>query len=147
MAQDRQEVGRKKLEQDARKLRALFPQWVYLDTPLTAGAWNGDPYSTTAKTVIDLSAVFGVPAGVRAILISVEIRDSDSTGTNTLFYLAPNNTADQGIRTRCYGRADNTYETNCFVCPCDANGDVYYQSVASGAGTMDVILEIWGYAI
>ena len=31
------------------------------------------------------------------------------------------------------------------VVPCDANGDVYYQIVASGTGTMDVHLQIWGY--
>jgi hypothetical protein len=33
------------------------------------------------------------------------------------------------------------------VIPCDANGDVYYQTAASGSGTLDVSLEIWGYWI
>lgn len=28
---------------------------------------------------------------------------------------------------------------------CDANGDIYYQLTASGSGTMDIYLEIWGY--
>ena len=28
---------------------------------------------------------------------------------------------------------------------CDANGDIAYSLVASGTGTMDVQLEIWGY--
>jgi hypothetical protein len=32
-----------------------------------------------------------------------------------------------------------------FIVPCDANGDVYYQIVASGTDTLDAILQIWGY--
>jgi len=31
------------------------------------------------------------------------------------------------------------------IVPCDANGDIYYQINASGSGTMDVWIEIWGY--
>lgn len=33
------------------------------------------------------------------------------------------------------------------VCSCDANGDIYYRINASGAGTLDVYLRIWGYFI
>ena len=31
------------------------------------------------------------------------------------------------------------------IVPCDANGDIYYQIAASGTGTMDVNIQIWGY--
>jgi hypothetical protein len=33
------------------------------------------------------------------------------------------------------------------IVPCDANGDITYQLAASGAGTMDVFVEIAGYWI
>jgi hypothetical protein len=31
--------------------------------------------------------------------------------------------------------------------PCDANGDIYYQVLASGAGTFDIYLEVWGWVL
>ena len=53
-------------------------QWVYLQAPLTSTSWDGDSFSTTAKTLIDLSAVFGVPANVKAIYARVFVNDSAS---------------------------------------------------------------------
>ena len=40
-----------------------------------------------AKTLIDLSAVFGVPAGIKAISATVSCRDSGSAATNNLFVI------------------------------------------------------------
>jgi len=73
----------KELERLINKMRPVIsgwtPHWIYANmpewvanggtalTPLTSTAWDGgDAFSTTAKTLIDLSAVFGVPAGVKA---------------------------------------------------------------------------------
>lgn len=50
--------------------------WHFLTTPLTSTSWDGDARSTTAKTKIDLSAVFGVPAGAKGILVRLVARDS-----------------------------------------------------------------------
>jgi hypothetical protein len=33
------------------------------------------------------------------------------------------------------------------IVPCTAGGDLYYQTLASGAGTLDVVIQIWGYWI
>jgi len=121
------------------------PQWHYLTTPLTSTSWDGDAYSTTAKTKIDLSAVFGVPAGVKAVLVHVVIRDEGSAANDCYINLAPNDTAGQGLGTDCSGQANDSWERVTFDCPCDANGDIYYEISASGAGTMDVYLQIWGY--
>lgn len=118
--------------------------WVYLTAPLTSTSWDGDSFSTTAKTLIDLSVVFGVPAGIRAIDIYVAVRDSDSAATDTKLTLAPNNTAGEGFIFSPLPVNDRRFRGSAIV-PCDANGDIYYQIDASGAGTFDAWIAIWAY--
>lgn len=122
-------------------------RWVFLTLPLTSTSWDGDAYSTTGKTLIDLSAVFGVPAGVKAVLLAGSVNDSGSVGTNCYLLVSPNNTAGQGPVAVAAPRsgADHVGFLPPVVCPCESNGDVYYQIVASGTLTMDVYLFIWGY--
>lgn len=118
--------------------------WNFLTTPLTSTAWDGDAYSTTAKTLIDLSAVFGVPAGVKAILVTLSIRDSGAATNDCYMILGPTNVANFGHSVTCLPYNDR-YSRWSAVVPCDANGDIYYQINASGPGTMDVYLQIWGW--
>jgi len=117
---------------------------VWLDSPLTSASWDGDSYSTTAKTLIDLSAVFGAPAGIKAALFFVGIRDSGSNGTDCWLILGPTNVAGSGLTADCH-TVNDRWKRNCLEVPCNADGDVYYQINASGAGTMDVYLQIWAY--
>ena len=121
--------------------RAYF---VPLTTPLTSTSWDGDARSTTAKTKIDLSEVFGVPAGIKAVLVGVKVRDEASQTADTYLLLSPNDTKWSGISTNPQYTNDR-YNRTVIVVPCDENGDIYYEIVASGANTFDVILEIWGY--
>jgi hypothetical protein len=123
------------------------PVWVYLAAPLTSTSWNGDAKSTTAKTLLDLSSVFSAPAGVRAVLVKAWIKDSGSAANECLIRFAPNNTAGQGLEVRCSGVANDRYSAGCVVVPCDVNGDIYYQIAASGSGTLDANIEIWGYQL
>ncbi len=118
-----------------------------LTTPLTSTAWDGDAYSTTSKTLIDLSAVFGVPAGVKAVLAQIIAADSGSAASTTIFFgLAPNNTSGQNsLMAIGRGLPNDTLVYQTGVVPCDANGDIYYQIDASNTGTMDCWLRIWGY--
>jgi len=121
--------------------------FVPLTTPLTSISWDGDSYSTTAKTLIDLSAVFGAPAGVKAVLARVEIRDSGSSGFDAYLFLSPVDTAGVGLMESCAGLGNDYRSRGTHIVPCDANGDIYYQINASGSLTMDVKIEIWGYFI
>ena len=123
----------------------MSPQFIPLRTPLTSVAWDGDAYSTTAKTLIDLSAVFGAPANVKAVLVRAFIRDIASAANDTWLMLSPNNVNVSGLVVRCSGLVNDSWADACLVVPCDANGDTYYQISASGAGTMDIWIEIWGY--
>ena len=136
------------LEREQRRTSTNYnPRWTFLTAPLTSTDWDGDARSTTAKTLIDLSALFaGVPAGVKAVLVAGAVRDSGSNGADCCMYLSPNNTASQGMAIDCHTINDR-YQRYSFVVPCDANGDIYYQIVASGASTFDAYLEIWGYAL
>jgi hypothetical protein len=98
------------------------------------------------STLIDLSAVFGVPAGVKAVLADVAIRDSAAWGAGEYrLDLGPSSTYYYAFRAACYG--GNLLGRGQGVVPCDANGDVYYRTAASGAGTLDVTIRIWGYWI
>jgi len=120
---------------------------VMLQSPLTSTSFDGDAFSTTAKTLIDLSATFGAPAGIRAVLIRAAIRDSGSAAGDPVLFLSPNNTANIGPAVRAAGIANDAYTIHTILVPCDDNGDIYYQIQATGAGTMDVSLQIWGYVI
>lgn len=140
------------IEQLRREVERLRTQdrpaggFIPLTTPLTSTSWDGDAYSTTAKTKIDLSVVFGAPAGIKAVLVRVDVRDSGSAAGDRWFILGPNNTHLSGFATSPMPVNDRPNRTS-HVVPCDASGDIYYQIGASGAGTMDVWLEIWGYWI
>ena len=59
----------------------ISSNWVYLTTPLTSTSWDGDARSTEAATLLDLSSVFSVPAGVKAVLVRLACRDSAAVGT------------------------------------------------------------------
>ena len=135
------------LEREVERLRVQENgKFVALTTPLTSTSWDGDARSTTAKTKIDLSDVFGVPAGVKAILVRITARDSGSSSGYCQFALSPNNTAGSvAIQAYLQGVANDVYVTANGVVPCDSGGDVYYQITASGTGTLDAIIEIWGY--
>ncbi len=115
-----------------------------LTTPLTSTAWNGNSFSTTSKTKIDLSDVFSVPAGVKAVLMSVKVRDEASQTADTYLILSSNDTAGKGIAINPQYTNDR-YNRVAVVVPCDSNGDIYYSIEASGVGTFDVILQIFGY--
>jgi len=134
---------------DADKLDGLnstdFGRPVFLTTALTSTSWDGDSFSTTSKTLIDLSSVFSVPAGVKAVLVKVALRDSASA--SGLYYIQFSGVSS-GTNYSIVVEAppvNDRFGYGQGIVPCDANGDIYYNVDASGSGTMDIYLEIWGY--
>lgn len=119
--------------------------WHFLTTPLTSTSWDGDSFSNTSKTLIDLSSVFGVPAGVKAVLVKVALRDSASA--SGLYYIQFSGVSS-GTNYSIVVEAppvNDRFGYGQGIVPCDANGDIYYNIIASGSGTMDIYLEIWAY--
>ena len=136
----------KRLEREVERLRVKESgKFIALTTPLTSTSWDGDSFSTTAKTKIDLSAVFGVPAGVKAVLVKVALRDSGSAAASCLFQLSGISSGTNYSLTAPASPINDRFAYYSGIVPCDANGDVYYRINASGSATMDVYLEIWGY--
>ena len=120
--------------------------WHFLTTPLTSTSWDGDAFSTTAKTKIDLSTVFGAPAGIKAVLVRLAARDSGASGYDAYFGISPNDVAaDLSLNIRLQGHGNDQILESTTICPCDANGDIYYQTKTSNTGTLDCWLWIWGY--
>ena len=133
---------------DADKLDGLdstvFSRTVFRTTPLTSTAWDGDLYSTTSKTLIDLSTVFGAPPAIKAILAEYSIKDSGSSNGTCRLVLSPNNANMTGVHLMG-SPTNNHFTTSNAIIPCDVNGDVYYQIVASGTNTMTIYIQILGY--
>ena len=135
----------KRIEREVERLRVKEKQvFVPLTTPKTSTSWDGDGYSTVGRTKIDLSSVFGVPDGIKAVLLSVKVRDSASQTSDTYIVLGPTNTAGNGVAVNPQYTNDR-YNRVVIVVPCDSNGDIYYDITASGTGTFDVIMQVFGY--
>jgi hypothetical protein len=120
--------------------------WVYLTTPLTSSSWNWTAKSDASKTLLDLSVVFGAPAGIKAIIVRLSCDETGgSTDVTTHFAISPNDTSGS-YAIAAYTRGSVGMQTEASgVCPCDANGDIYYQINAYGTNTMKCLLQIWGY--
>lgn len=141
----------RRLEREVERLqRWESGKFIALTTPLTSTDWDGDARSTTAKTKIDLSAVFGVPAGVKAVLLECAINDSGSLAYSTyggawIIFSGDNIDAWSGQGINIEKEPNDAHRNAHMIVACNADGDIYYRINASGTGTMDVILKIWGY--
>ena len=120
------------------------PQFYPLTTPLTSTSWDGDSFSSSGPTVIDTSVVFGAPAGIKAAAVRLTARDSVTFGTGGL-YLSLGPSTSYYYAVSCYPFGGDINNTASGIVPCDASGDFYYKIIASGSGTLDAWIEIWGY--
>lgn len=109
----------------------------YLTTPLTSTAWDNDRKTSSNNGTIDLSAVFGVPAGVKAVLVRTSAQSS--TVGNYVAIGPASGTAVAIARVQ----TANNFADEITVVPCNTNGDVYFTC----SGTCNVVLQIWGYAL
>jgi len=118
--------------------------FVPLTSALTCTDFDGDSFSTTSKTLVDLSADFGAPAGIRAVLLVVTVKDSLSAGMDTYLVLGPEDTDGVGFYFSPLTINDRVARY-CAIVPCNADGDIYYQVVAGGSSTFDIYIRVWGY--
>jgi len=128
--------------------RSVLVGYTFLTTPLTSTAWDGDAKSDASATKLDMSAVFtGYPTtAIKAVLLRVAARDSAALGTTGLYFsVGPSATYYYALQANPPGA--DVLASNTGICPCDANGDIYYKINASGSGTCDCWLEVWGYWI
>ncbi len=122
----------------------------YLFVPLQSYVSWGFTSSTAAKTWINVRGVFGtsIPNNVKALLIRTWARDSGSANADCWFALSPNNVAwSIAAAITLYGQVNDKYIEGQLTVPCDGAGNMYYQIAASGANTLDVSMQVWGYWI
>jgi len=146
-------LGNRNIEVEAARLRVLTAQanynagagrFVPCIPALTSTSYDGDLFSTASKTLIDLSAVFGTPGGIMAILLLAAVSDTASAGSDCRIYVGATNSS-------YIGTAFNASEVNSRpgrgmqMCLCNSDGDVYMQRIASGTNTMALTLQIHGY--
>lgn len=106
----------------------------------TSTSWDGDAKS--ASGIIDLSAVFGLPAGINAISCCL---GANGPAINITFRLSKNSSSlNAGIQqmTQVNASALNVWVAG--IVECDANGDVYFSLSAS---LSRVYLYINGYLL
>lgn len=113
----------------------------FLTTQLTSTAWDGDAKTSANNGTIDLSEVFGVPAGVKAVLVAMNVYSA--VGQVSLA-LKPDSDASNAPPLNIHTIATG-YTSRCSWVPCDANGDIYFSH--SSSDSVNVWIEIWGYAI
>ncbi len=124
------------------------PSWVWLTTAYTNASWDGDAKSDGDSAILDLSALFGVPASVQAVLVSVLARDSGSAaGTPSICVKPALASSDRCLEVQLGGVINDGFRSGMAWVPCDDNGDVYVLINASGVGTLDAWLTIWGYVL
>lgn len=132
----------------ARRNSTFYTGYIYvpLSSPVTNVAWNNHSYGTVAAAVLDLSSLFGIPAGVKAVNIQIRCNDSATWGTNDLYVAAgPSTTYFYQMTVPAFGGDIVSDQTG--IVNCNANGDIAVRIKASGTGTMDVTIRIWGYYI
>lgn len=106
-------------------------------------AWDGDSKGNTGGTKIDLSAVFGLPAGVKAINARIIGKANNAGPTDAhYFFCGPSATYDAHSGVYVWG---NVYMSETGIVSCDGNGDIYY--TISSTATCYCIIRILGYFI
>ena len=128
----------KRLEREVERLRVKEKQvFVPLTTPLTSTSWDGDNKGTGDRAIVDLSTVFGVPAGVKAVLMSVQ---TQGNAANDYIRFGPNST--NNFTLTCRTQVNSQIAHAIGIVPCDANGDVYCYT---SGNVESVYVYIWGY--
>jgi len=113
----------------------------FLTTQLTSTSWDSDAKSSANNGTLDLSALFGAPAGIKAVLVGLTIY---STTGDINVTLKPDSDASNAPPLLATTVASKYVSTSGWV-PCDANGDIYFSS--SSATSANVWIDIWGYAL
>jgi hypothetical protein len=119
-------------------IQASYLRPVFLATPLTSVNWDGDTKTEANRATIDLSAEFGVPAGVKAVMVDVQAVCAQAAN---YIRFGPTSSFSWALTAKA-GVAGGTATVSNTV-PCDANGDIY--CYVSAGGTITTQMWIHGY--
>jgi hypothetical protein len=130
-----------------------YKEWVFTEDSFMLANFNGTAYSDVAVgTTINMEAesLGRIPKEAEAIHGIVIMRDSGSAGGNVYFRI---NGLSNGIHlywnigNAGLAMGNDLYFRDTFMLVLDENGECSYKCQASGAGTLDMTLEIFGVLI
>lgn len=127
------------LEGHVDKLLTQAPVFTILAAPLTSGSYDGNDTISASTVSIDTSAVFGVPAGARALLLRVVATWAAAAAASQLSVrpkAASHATAT--IRAHTTSAQDMTV-----IVPCNSDGDI--DVIVANASATNVTIQVWGY--
>ena len=113
--------------------------YVPLSAPLTSTSWDGDSKTSANNGIIDLSSVFGAPAGIKAVQVKIFCTVS---AASSYIYFGPTSSNPNQLLAIGNAASDNVDQTG--IVNCDSNGDIYVTVQGTVSST---ILQIWGYYI
>ena len=117
--------------------------FVPLTTPATSTAFDGDLYDVdNDEAVIDLSASFGLPAGIKAVSLGLW-----STCATVGKEFSLRRAAGGLPAVAVYTQVANQQNFCAGIVPCDANGDIYFTTTAVHGAECAVYIRINGYWI
>jgi len=115
--------------------------------PLTADNWSGDGYSDEDAGTINWHSEYGLPLSARAVLVSVQCRDTASSGEQYQIDLqAKSTTSVPSLKCLCPRSGNNHVGTMQGVVPVASDGTSYYVIGASGSDTFHVWIRVVAYA-
>ncbi len=110
----------------------------------TSTNFNGDNFGPTNDQTIDLSASFGLPAGIKAVNVTLVISSNSGTTSDEVWLGPSSSPSDNQLSCRAMNGVNQQYVSG--IVNCDSNGDVYL-TILNAATTVRVWIEIWGYYI
>jgi len=114
----------------------------------TSTSFDGDAFSTTSATNYTVNTYFSsVPNIAKAILVRVSCRDSGSASNNSLYVAlgTSDDTTNYPLIVRPAGLPNDYFAEGQGIVPLNSSGQFRFQCVASGTGTLDVYIQVWGY--
>lgn len=115
------------------------PRFHPLATKLTSTSWDGDSKTTGDNGILDLSAIFGLPGGITAVLMRAS---ADFVTAGHFLRLGSNSSNQACLVLTCVDASINVDAT--VPIPCDANGDIYFHTNQTLTA---IFLQVWGYWI
>jgi hypothetical protein len=137
-----------KIRQMERRLEALEvigSPVVLLKTPRTNDAWSGKAKSSNDNGILDLSALFNVPAGVSGVLLSLNVHNTASGSVQDNMLIRPTSATASANPINLMLTSEGFQSNGMAWCPCDANGDVYFSTSVSPGDSNSVWLYVWGW--
>lgn len=117
--------------------------FIPLATPATSTAFDGDLYDVDNDEVtVDTSASFGIPAGVKAVLIGVSAR---CPTIGKAFRIGPSSLNFYAME--LHSQVASGWIDAHGIAPCNADGDIYIQTDAEHGAEFEIWMEISGYWI